>query len=144
MPGSYPSLTNPGGIFEAINANGASGNITINITADLSGETGTVFLNEVAGGFSVLVKPSGAPRTITGTGATTSLIKLNAADNVTFDGSLSGGTDRSLTLTNTNTGGTIADEGPDAAVPALNRVFHDASRPSRLLLPTVDDLMAGV
>jgi predicted acyl esterase len=36
---------------------------------------------------------------------------------------------------NTNTGGTIADEGHDAAVPALNRVFHDGSRPSRLLLP---------
>ena len=39
---------------------------------------------------------------------------------------------------NTNTGGTIADEGPDAGVPALNRVFHDTAHPSRLLLPTVD------
>jgi putative CocE/NonD family hydrolase len=39
---------------------------------------------------------------------------------------------------NTNTGGVIADEGPDAVVPALNRVFHDAARPSRLLLPVVD------
>ncbi len=39
---------------------------------------------------------------------------------------------------NTNTGGIIADEGPEAAVPALNRVFHDASRPSRMVLPTVE------
>ena len=39
---------------------------------------------------------------------------------------------------NTNTGGVIADEGPDAGVPALNRVFHDTSRPSRLLLPVVE------
>ncbi|MFZ1218372.1 MAG: hypothetical protein WAO00_03725, partial [Chthoniobacterales bacterium] len=107
VPGDYPSLTNPGGIFEAINTLGASGNITINIVADLSGETGSMSLNEVAGGFSVLVKPSGAARTISGTGATTSLIKLNGADNVTFDGSLSGGTDRSLTLTSTNPGGTV-------------------------------------
>jgi putative CocE/NonD family hydrolase len=39
---------------------------------------------------------------------------------------------------NTNTGGTIADEGPDAAVPALNRVFHDSTHPSRLVLPVVE------
>ncbi len=39
---------------------------------------------------------------------------------------------------NTNTGGTIADEGDDAPVPAINRVFHDSSRPSRLLMPVVD------
>jgi putative CocE/NonD family hydrolase len=38
---------------------------------------------------------------------------------------------------NTNTGGTIASEGADAAVPALNRVFHDSNRPSRLLLPVL-------
>jgi len=39
---------------------------------------------------------------------------------------------------NTNTGGIIASEGTDAAVPALNRVFHDATRPSRLRLPVVE------
>ena len=39
---------------------------------------------------------------------------------------------------NTNTGGTIADEGPDAAEPAVNRVFHDSARPSRLLLSVVE------
>jgi putative CocE/NonD family hydrolase len=39
---------------------------------------------------------------------------------------------------NTNTGGVIAEEGPDAPVPALNRVFHDGSRPSRLVLPVVE------
>jgi hypothetical protein len=45
---------------------------------------------------------------------------------------------------NTNTGGTIADEGHDAAVPALNRVFHDGSRPSRLLLPVRSEGAAGM
>jgi len=39
---------------------------------------------------------------------------------------------------NTNTGGLIADEEPAAAVPAVNRVFHDTTRPSRVLLPVVE------
>jgi len=39
---------------------------------------------------------------------------------------------------NTNTGGTIADEGPDAAEPAINRVLHNSAHPSRLLLPVVE------
>src|SRR5205085_3994785 len=47
VPGSYPSLTNPGGVFEAINVAGASSNITINITADLTGETGQHPLNQI-------------------------------------------------------------------------------------------------
>jgi putative CocE/NonD family hydrolase len=38
---------------------------------------------------------------------------------------------------NTNTGGTIADETWDDLGPALNRVFHDGARPSRLLLPVL-------
>ncbi len=105
--GNFASLTNTGGIFEALNAAGASGNVVINITSDLTGESGSVPLNEVAGGFSVTIKPSGAARTITGTAANLSLIKLNGADNVTIDGSLSGGTDRSLTMTYGNTGGTV-------------------------------------
>ena len=96
--GNYPSLTNNGGIFEAINlAGAASGNIIINIISDLSGELGTNVLNEIAGGFSVLIKPTGAARTINGTG-TLNLIKLSGADGVTIDGSLNGGTDKSLNL----------------------------------------------
>jgi hypothetical protein len=105
--GNFPSLTNAGGIFEAINVAGASGNLVINITSDLTGETGANALNAISGGFTVLIKPSGAARTISGTSASTGLIKLNGADNVTIDGSLSGGTDRSLTITNGNTGATV-------------------------------------
>jgi hypothetical protein len=105
--GNYTSLTNLGGIFDALNVAGATGNITINIISDLTGETGAVALNELAGGITVTIKPSGAARTITGTAANLSLIKLNGADGVTIDGSLSGGTDRSLTMTYGNTGGTV-------------------------------------
>ena len=39
---------------------------------------------------------------------------------------------------NTNTGGVIADDGPDAFVVAVNRVFHDPARPSHLVLPVID------
>ncbi len=99
VPGNFTSLTNANGIFAALNAAGASGNVTINIAADLAGETGSFALNELSGGFSVTIKPTGAARTIAGNSAT-QLIKLSGADNVTIDGSLSGGTDRSLTITN--------------------------------------------
>ena len=112
--GDYASLTNPGGIFDAMNSVGALGNVTINITSDLTGENGTVALNEISGGFSLTIKPSGAARTITGS-STNSIIRLNGTDNVTIDGSLMGGTAtgvggdgslRNLTIQNTNTGAT--------------------------------------
>ncbi len=117
----YTSLTNVGGIFEAINLAGATGNITINITSDLTGETGTVALNEIAGGFTVLIKPSGGPRSITGSSAN-SIIRLNGADGVRVDGWTAASRDadgiispeavggdaalRELTITNTNTAAT--------------------------------------
>ena len=104
VPGDYPSLTNSGGIFAALNAAGVSGNVMINIAADLVGETGANALNELPGGFTVLIRPSGAARTVSGTTTALGLIILNGADNVTIDGSLSAGTDRSLTITNSNTG----------------------------------------
>jgi putative CocE/NonD family hydrolase len=39
---------------------------------------------------------------------------------------------------NTNSGGTIAADGSDDLVVALNRVFHDGQHPSRLVLPLID------
>ena len=106
--GAFTSLTNSDGAFAAINLVGAAGNVTLNITSDLTAETGAVALNEVAGGFTVTIKPSGAARSITGsTAATGGLIKLSGADNVTIDGSLSGGTDRSLTINQTGLGAII-------------------------------------
>ncbi|MDL1949233.1 DUF11 domain-containing protein, partial [Acidobacteria bacterium ACD] len=108
VPGSFPSLTNPGGIFEELNAVGATGNIVIDIAADLAGETGAIALNQLAGGWTVTIKPTGAARTISGTSTGfAGLIKLNGADGVTIDGSLSGGTDRSLAITDGNANGTV-------------------------------------
>jgi len=114
---TFTSLTNTGGIFEAINAGALTGNVTINITTDLTAELGTVALNQWAedgvGGYSMLIKPSGAPRMIVGTN-TGALIRLNGADRVTIDGSTAamlapevvGGNSalRQLTIQNTNTG----------------------------------------
>ena len=115
--GSYASLTNPGGLFQAINSNVLAGNVTVGIVSDLAGETGAVALDpwieEGAGGYTLTLKPTGAPRSIAGDSTTAgpvrALVRLNGADRVTFDGSTSGGTDRSLTITN-------ADASPASAV----------------------------
>ncbi|MFN0277057.1 MAG: DUF4394 domain-containing protein [Pyrinomonadaceae bacterium] len=110
---TYTSLTNPGGIFEAINGGVLTGNVTLNITTDLTGELGTHALNEWVeeggSGYTMLIKPSGAPRTITGSN-TGALIRLNGADRVRIDGSTAasvvGGNPalRELTIQNTNVG----------------------------------------
>jgi len=39
---------------------------------------------------------------------------------------------------NTNSGGTIATDGPEDLVVATNRVFHDRDHPSHLVLPIID------
>ncbi len=39
---------------------------------------------------------------------------------------------------NSNTGGVIAQESPGQFQPAINRVFHDAEHPSRLILPIIE------
>jgi 6-phosphogluconolactonase (cycloisomerase 2 family) len=106
---TYTSLTNAGGIFEAINAGALTSNLVINITSDLTGELGTNALNQWAedgaGGYTLTIRPGGAARAITGSSAG-ALIKLNGADRVTIDGSVGGGgTDRSLTISNATAAG---------------------------------------
>lgn len=106
--GDFLSLTNPGGIFDAINSLGATSNITVNITSDLLAETGTIALNQVPGGFTVLIQPSGgAARTISGTNTATSLITLNGADGVTFNGLNTGGNSMLIRNTSGTTGAVI-------------------------------------
>jgi Calx-beta domain/Fibronectin type III domain len=126
----YTSLTNTGGIFDAINTAGGAGNIVINITSDLTAETGTVALNQITGGYTVTIKPSGAARTISGA-ATTSLIRLNGADGVTIDGSLTGGSDKSLTISNTSTSGAVVSLLNEATVNVVkNSVLQGVSTSS--------------
>ncbi|MBK8564615.1 MAG: hypothetical protein IPN76_15100 [Saprospiraceae bacterium] len=101
--GTYATLT---AAAADINTKGLSGNVTLNILSNLS-EPGAVVINQwgECGGsnFTLLIKPN-TTATVSGSVGSGALIKLNGADRVTIDGSNSGGTDRSLTLENTNTG----------------------------------------
>lgn len=86
----YASLTNDGGLFAAINAAGLSGDLVIDVASDLAGELGTHALEEWAeegaGGYTLLIRPTGGARTISGSNAGT-LIRLHGADRVRIDGS---------------------------------------------------------
>ncbi len=129
VPGSYASLTNASGAFDAINNSALGGNVTLEIAADLSGETGTVALDQWAesgsGNYTLTIKPVGAARTITGL-ATNALIKLNGADRVTIDGALSsGGTDRSLTIENTGGAAVIWNASASASNGATDNTFQN-------------------
>ncbi len=94
LPGDYSSLTNSGGIFEALNTRGASGPVTINISSNLSSESGTIALNEIVGGYAVTLQQSGSNLIVSGN-ASSGLIRLNGADNVYF------GCNSNLTFRNT-------------------------------------------
>ena len=103
--GNYPSLTQAGGAFAAINAAGsqAGNNIVVTILADVLTEDGTNSLNN--GGWTTLkINPVGA-RTDSGSVAG-ALINLNGASNVTIDGLNASG--NSLTISNTDTGATTS------------------------------------
>ena len=106
--GTYTSLTNSGGLFEALNLAGASGPVTINILSDLTGETGANAINPIAGNPAVTIRPVNAPRTISGN-APTAVIRINGADNITINGQVAfaivGGNDaiRGLTVQNLST-----------------------------------------
>jgi hypothetical protein len=95
VPGTFPSLTGPGGLFDAINNGGLEGDLVVSIVSDLT-ETGTIPLyawrekNCPAGGpFRLTIKPSGLARKISGS-YPGGLIRLVGADRVTIDGRLSG------------------------------------------------------
>lgn len=99
---SITSLTNPGGLFARLNAGTISGNLIVNITSDLTSETGAVVLNQQnetgPGGYTILIRPLGGPRVIEGN-AWPSVITFNRADRVTINGSLYG--EKGLTVRNT-------------------------------------------
>jgi hypothetical protein len=103
---NYATLTTANGFFAGMNdANTIiSGNITMNITADITTEDGTNGLNQwtespPSNVFTVTIKPSAsAARSVYGTCAG-GLFRFNGCDRVTFDGS-NGTTNRYLTVYN--------------------------------------------
>ncbi|HKP69659.1 MAG TPA: Calx-beta domain-containing protein [Pyrinomonadaceae bacterium] len=158
---TFTSLTNVGGIFEAINNGSLTGNVTINITSDLTSETGAVALNEFAedgvGGYTLLIKPSGGPRSISGSNAG-ALIRLNGADRVRFDGSTAasltgkvetvvGGNPalRELTIQNTNVGTStvVLAIGSNAANGAQNNTIKNVNILGQDPLTTLGGITLG-
>jgi hypothetical protein len=90
--GDYESLTQPGGLFDAIRSSLITGNIEAEIISDLQ-ETGEISLlqweESGAGNYTVTVKPNSATfRTITN--ITTRPILIAGADRFTIDGSYEG------------------------------------------------------
>jgi hypothetical protein len=84
---NYSSLSNAGGLFNAINSLGVNGNIIVKITSNLN-ETGTNALNSWAGGFSIMIVPSSASlKTITYTGSCgAAMLRFMGTDNLIVDG----------------------------------------------------------
>ena len=111
VTGTYTTLTDAGGLFEAINTNGLSSNLTAEILDPSITETGLTALNSIAlgcaSGITLTIKPaSGVTTILTGSNAA-ALIDLNSADNVIFDGSNNGTGSKDMTIRNTGTGATI-------------------------------------
>ena len=118
---TYTTLTATGGLFETINNSVLSGDLTVNISSDISTEDGTHGLNPVAGGYRVQIQSSSATTyTLSGT-ATQSLFRLNGADNVTIDGTNSTTPGRYLVFRNTNNGYPTMELLNDAT---MNRVMN--------------------
>ncbi|MEO6719009.1 MAG: hypothetical protein ABIN67_01545 [Ferruginibacter sp.] len=104
----YTSLTDAGGLFEAINSQGLSGNLIVNITSNLT-ENGTNPLYEWAeqgaGNYSLTIQPDNSTMRIISGNVPAGLIRFNGADRVIIDGS-NGGSSNFLTFRNSNTAGT--------------------------------------
>jgi hypothetical protein len=118
---TYTSLTNTGGLFEFINSRTLGGHVFVEITSDISGETGAVQLNRFAedgpgaGTFTLTIRPDASattPRTVQGTFNNTSsangLITLIGANRVKITGIRNGGspTERLLRFRNNQNTGT--------------------------------------
>jgi hypothetical protein len=106
QPAPFNTLT---GAVARLNLVGVSGPVVFNLT-DASYTTGTgetfpIAINQFAGASAVntfTLKPQGVTTISHSQAASSCLLRLNGADYVRLDGSTSGGTDRSLTLENTN------------------------------------------
>lgn len=123
------SLTNNGGLFQLMNAGTISGNTTINITTNLTAETGTHSLNqqveEGAGNWTIFVQASGGPRLIEGSNAT-ALISLSGADRVTFSGLAFGPLGLTFRNTSAATGVTIRFVNDASSNSILNCIVEGA------------------
>ncbi len=110
--GTYPTLTCTGGLFEAVNNRGLSGDLTANIISNISTEDGTHALNQWseagAGNYTLKIQPATATlKTISGS-YNGGLFRLYGADRVTFTGAYSDDENQYLAFINNNTSATSA------------------------------------
>jgi hypothetical protein len=109
--GTYTSLTNAGGLFEAINANGVSGNLVAEILDASLAETGTVALNSVQYGCTanslVTIRPATGVTTLVSGNNANALVDLSGASYITIDGSNNGSSSKDMIIRNTGTGAAI-------------------------------------
>ncbi|MCG9880417.1 MAG: T9SS type A sorting domain-containing protein, partial [Bacteroidia bacterium] len=89
----YTTLTDAGGLFEAINAGAINGNVTALITSDIT-ETGLHGLNQInesgAGNYTFTIAPSDSVERLIAGSVAGGLIRLNGADRVKIDGRFNG------------------------------------------------------
>ncbi|MGI8918728.1 MAG: beta strand repeat-containing protein [Pyrinomonadaceae bacterium] len=129
---TFTSLTNPGGLFEAINNGALSANLTVNITSDLTTESGAISLNEFGGGFTVTILPSGGAARLISGGSAVVLLDFSGADGVVIDGLNTGG--NSLTIRNTTAGtGTAVRYINDASTNTLQNTTLEGGGTSSVL-----------
>lgn len=107
---TYTSFTRDAaaGLFRTINNVGLSSNLTVYVTSDITNEDGAILLNQWSTGssYTVTILPSAATiRNIYGSNSS-SLISLDGADNVTFDGRYSG-SGVYFNIYNTNSDGSV-------------------------------------
>src|SRR5205085_2039933 len=107
---AFASYTTVKLAFDAINAGTHTGAIVVSINANTTEGTTPATLNSSGAGSasytSILIRPTADGLTVSGNPATGfGVIQLNGADNVTLDGDNpnTGGTNRNLTIQNTNT-----------------------------------------
>ncbi|MDH7515085.1 MAG: BNR-repeat neuraminidase N-terminal domain-containing protein [Bacteroidota bacterium] len=95
VPGTYSSLTGAGGLFDIINKSYVTGDITVNITSNLT-EDGTYGLNHLRtippdAAYRVTIQPDAATeRLISGNVTANGMIRITGADRVMIDGRYSG------------------------------------------------------
>lgn len=105
--GTYPSFNGVTGLFAALNSNGLSGDLTVQVISDITESSYTTLgsVTDYCGGpWSINVVPNstngGAGWTVTGTNSQT-MLDIWGADKITFDGNFSG-SGRYLTFRNSN------------------------------------------
>jgi len=104
IPGDLSSFTNPGGLFDSINRSFVNSDITINITGDVTGETGAIALNQFSSTNTLTIRPASSGLKII-SGSPAILMVFNGADNIVIDGTFNG-IGNNLLFRNNNSGTT--------------------------------------